>query len=180
MLAAVNRPNSVWLMIFYSPQIPSLTREEGIYRGLWPALVQWKLPFGQAGMGKQVFGEGRETALVESKESRCSLFVFMRDKRINQGSSILVQRIHHHPTITKGNTCIFEAGWLERGMGQLIRMPVRHWVTSEPRLYTIADLFHAFLALLPRTLHWKVSNSWQMSYRDWIHFRREASLILKF
>lgn len=30
------------------PQIPSLTREEGMKAGLKPALVQWKFPLGQA------------------------------------------------------------------------------------------------------------------------------------
>lgn len=28
--------------------MPSLTREEGMKVGLWPALVQWKFPLGQA------------------------------------------------------------------------------------------------------------------------------------
>jgi hypothetical protein len=30
--------------------MPSLTREDGMLSGLWPAFVQWNVPLGQAGV----------------------------------------------------------------------------------------------------------------------------------
>ena len=33
-------------------QTPSFTCDEGMYAGLWPAFVQWNLPFGQADVPK--------------------------------------------------------------------------------------------------------------------------------
>ena len=36
------------LYIMYSPHIPSFTQDDGIFRGLCPAFVQWYMPFGHA------------------------------------------------------------------------------------------------------------------------------------
>ena len=65
-LLYVNRHNSVNSMgicgraVSFLPQIPSLIREDGMKAGRKPALVQWKLPLGQA-------------AVPETTKSRLSL-----------------------------------------------------------------------------------------------------------
>lgn len=39
-----------FILSLYLPQMPSLTREDGMLSGLWPAFVQWNVPLGQAGV----------------------------------------------------------------------------------------------------------------------------------
>lgn len=53
----------------FIPQIPSLTREEGMKTGLKPALVQWKFPLGQAAVPVNTCGQTHSILLARLRKT---------------------------------------------------------------------------------------------------------------